>query len=112
MTPATHEQVRGPLLWIGVSAGIALWAVHLNGMAALTPYVCHSGNTIWFHALSVGTLIPTLLAAIPCWRAWRSEGGLGGVQYLGAVGVLLNAIFALAIIAEWVPVFMIDSCLS
>ena len=112
MSSATHEEVRGRLLWVGVAAGIVLWTIHLTGMAALTPYICHAGDLVWYHVLSAGTLVPTLLAIIPCWRAWRSEGGPGGVQYLGALGILLNLIFALAILAEWVPVFMIDACAS
>lgn len=105
-----RQRVGGFGIWYGVTAGIVFWAIHLVSMAAITPYVCHSGRGWWYHVLSVGTLIPTLVAIIPSWAAWRSDEGGGGVPFLGAMGILLSLIFGVAIIAEWVPVFIVDAC--
>lgn len=99
-------------LWYGVVAGIVFWAFHLTGMAAITPYICHSGNTVWFHVLTWATLVPTLLAFWPAWIHHRRDVGEGGAKFMGSVGLLVTAISSLAIIAEYVPVFMLHPCAS
>ncbi|MBW3665242.1 MAG: hypothetical protein KY469_19280 [Actinobacteria bacterium] len=101
----------GPLLWVSLTAGIVLWGIHITGMAALSPLACEGPGAIVLHLLSVATLVPTLAAIIPAWSFWRQrERGVGGVAFLGAMGVLLNAVSALAIVAEWVPVFVLHPC--
>ena len=98
-------------LWFGVSAGTVAWGVHISMMAAFTPYVCRSGQAWWFHALSAGLLVPTAVALVWSWGFWRAHGTDDGVGFLGAVGALLNLTMGLAIIAEWVPAFLLDACL-
>lgn len=109
----TDERIRrgGPALWFAVGAGTVAWLVHVSIMAAFTPYVCHSGRSWWFHALSVGLLVPTVAAFVLSWRSWHRHGTADGIGFVGAVGALLNATMALAIVAEWVPVFLLDACL-
>ncbi len=110
MSPASDPRTGGFTLWFGVSAGIVAWLAHLSAMAAFTPYVCHSGDVVWFHALSVGLLVPTALAGFWSWRHWQDGGEAEGVGFLGGLGVILNGLMALAILAEWVPVFILDAC--
>lgn len=104
------EHAGGMGLWYGLVAGIAFWGAHVAGMAAITPYVCHSGQMVWYHVLTFATLAPTAAALIPTWAAWRDEDASSGVRFLGGMGLLLTAIFGLAIIAEYVPVFIFDPC--
>lgn len=96
-------------LWYGLTAGVVFWGVHVSAMAAMTPWVCHSGSEVWYHVVTVATALPTLAAFVPASRARRSDAGQG-VRFLGAVGVLVTAISLLAILAEWVPVFILDPC--
>lgn len=105
----SHPGSRG--LWLAAGAGIVLWAVHLTGMAALTPWACEVGSSWPLHGLTLVTLLPTLAAVLPCRRAWRNGHDSEGVRFVGAVGVLVNLLSALAIAAEWVPVLILDSCL-
>lgn len=99
-------------LWYGVLAGIVFWGIHIAGMAALTPYICHSGQTVWFHVLTWATLLPTLAAFWPAWTNYRRDVGEGGIPFLGAVGLLVTAASTLAIISEYVPVFILSACAS
>lgn len=110
MSESTTSHPGGRGLWLAAGAGILLWAVHLTGMAALTPWACEVGAAWPFHALTVLTLVPTLLVMLPCRRA-RSAGDSGGVRFVGSVGLLVNALSAVAIAAEWVPVLILDPCL-
>lgn len=111
-TPDTEDRghVGSWVVWYALAAGIVYWAIHLSGMAALVPYVCTSGQSVWFHLLSVVTAVPTLHAMLLAWRIARRDEGAGGLPYLGAVAVLVNLTGLVAIVAEWVPVFVIDAC--
>ncbi len=109
----TVEERKAPsgfALWYGVLAGIVFWATHISGMTVFQPYICHTGQVYWFHLISIATAVPTAVAFVPCVRALRSDEGLGGIRFLGRMGILLNAIFLWAILAEWVPVFVLHPC--
>jgi hypothetical protein len=105
-----HVRTGGPTLWFGLAGGIVAWLAHVSLMAAFTPYICHSGESWWYHALSAGLLAPTTAAFVWSFRHWRANGIHDGVGFLGAVGALVNVTMAVAIIAEWVPVFLLDAC--
>jgi hypothetical protein len=107
------ERMRtgGLLLWFGVGAGTVAWLAHVSVMAAFTPFVCNSGQGWWFHLLSVVLLVPTVVALAVSAGFWRAHGTHDGVGFLGALGTLLNGTMAMAIVAEWVPVFLLDACL-
>ncbi len=109
-TVEERKAKAGFALWYGVVAGILFWAIHVSMMAAIQPYVCQTGRVFLFHLLSVATVIPTLVAFVPCVRALQKDTGLGGIRFMGQMGVLLNAIFLWAILAEWVPVFVLHEC--
>ncbi len=94
----------------GLGAGIVFWGVHIAGMPALTPYICHTEQTVLWHLLSIATIIPILPAIVISRRYWKSEESSEGVVFLAKVGVLLNVISIAAILAEWAPVFFLSPC--
>lgn len=100
-----------PWLWYAVSAGIVFWIIHLYFMPALQPLACDLQNNFPLHALSIATALPTIAAFYPAWRYYR-DGETPALQFLGALGLMLNALFLLAILAEWGPVFVINNCAS
>lgn len=109
--PAQERRHSGSWVsWYALVAGMVYWAIHLAGMAALAPYVCDSGRHQWFHLLSVATAGLTLHALLLAWRTWRSDEGEGGLSYLGGVAFFVALTGLVAIVAEWVPVFLIDAC--
>lgn len=110
MATSAHGHERSVSTWYAVAAGIVWWAVHIAGMAALVPYVCDSGQTMWMHLLSVVTAALTVHAMWLGWRTWRGSDADTGMPYVGALAVLVCLTGLVAILAEWVPVFMIDPC--
>ncbi|MFN2557877.1 MAG: hypothetical protein ABR592_13615 [Nitriliruptorales bacterium] len=95
-----------------LGAGMSFWGVHIAGMPAVTPYICHTEQTILWHLLSVGTIIPILPALSISWRYWKSEESTEGVAFLGQIGIILNLLSIMAILLEWAPVFFLHPCLS
>lgn len=110
MTTSGHGEKRLKVTWYAFVAGMLWWAVHIAGMAALVPYSCTIGSDVWLHVLSVVTAGLTAHAMWLGWRTWRSDDVGEGLSYVGAVSVFVCLTGFVAILAEWVPVFMIDAC--
>lgn len=110
MATSAHGHGRLKVTWYALAAGILWWAVHISGMAALVPYSCSSGTTLWLHLLSGATAVLTVHGMWLGWRTWRAGDVAEGLSYVGAVAVLVCLTGLVAILAEWVPVFLIDVC--
>ena len=106
---------RGPLVWFAFSAGIAAWMVHLTLFASVVALVHRRGDFWIFHVGNAGALVLTLVATSLCWRMVRDADAYAGppdwpaerIRFLGHVGLLVNAINLLLIVAEGSFVFFI-----
>lgn len=129
MTPAANYHETNPydgrkrLVAIGFAmlGSAVAWALHLSIMYFLVQPVCRLGGNWTFHTTSLVLLAVSLLAG---WTAWRIRGnepkanalmaemeGQGGVlPFLSLFGIAASAVFSLAIIVQWIPVFVIGPC--
>jgi hypothetical protein len=111
---------RGKLsLWAGVLLGPVAWAVQLQAGYALSRF---SYEQRWLtavhHAVSAASLLIVVGALVLAWRDWHRigrgqprgiEGGVPGrSRFMAVLGMFTSALFALVILAQWVPVFFID----
>jgi cytochrome c biogenesis factor len=108
---------------LGQATGVLLAPIAmLAGMEAsfaLTPAACESGRTAAIHIVHGITLLLTLVGGAIALHEWRLAGvhepGDGGspltrARFLGLVGVSLAAIFALVVLAQWLPSFFLLPC--
>lgn len=129
MTPSTTTNQQDPYegrgqhvaLGFAVGGGVIAWALHLNIMYFLVQPVCRLGGNWTFHVTSVLLLVVSLAAGWYAWRVWSRErtggsapeelDGRGPVlSFLGMFGMAASAVTSLAIVAQWVPVFVIGPC--
>ncbi len=129
MTPSTTTHQRDPYegrgqhiaLGFGVIGSIIAWFAHLNLMYFLVQPVCRLGGNWTFHIASTVLLAVTLAAGWQAWRVWSGErtadsvpeelDGRGSVlSFLGVFGMAASAVTSLAIVAQWIPVFVIGPC--
>lgn len=78
-------------------------------------------NARWsLHIASVLGLIATLAVTVDSWRVWRAIGGGVGdehgaeatrTRFLAMMGVMVGAISITVVLAQWLAVFMFDSCM-
>ena len=61
------------------------------------------------HGVSIAALVSIALAAFPSWQLARSDNATR-VQFMARLGLLTCALFAAVVIANWVPVFIINNC--
>jgi hypothetical protein len=106
-------------LWAGVLLAPAAWLLNLQVGYALVPRQCASNNTLPGHLVHAVCLLLALSGALVAWRAWQEagrdwpgdQGGPEGrTRFMAAVGVLTSLLFALVIVAQWLPAFFLSSC--
>lgn len=125
MTPAIETNVsrqgRSLALWAGVLGAPLLWGVQLQLIYLLVPWVCGSGHTGLLHLLTLLFLLLILTGGAVSWHDWRQAGGgspddpivggpLGRTRFLGALGMLVSALFSVLIIAQGITAFFFNPC--
>lgn len=106
------------VLWTGILAGPLLWFTHQQVSFALVPWVCAHGGVSWLHALTGLCVVGTLAAGGRAWPLWQRErtrvgeatAGQQRVRFMAAMGLLSSLFFVLVIIAQWVPMLLLDPC--
>lgn len=105
-------------LWAGVLLPPAAWAVHLTAGYAMAAFVCEPRAAWPFYLLSIAAL------AVALWGGWISRGirwdsadepeeaptSRARGRFMALSGVLLSGLFSVAILAQTVPIFVLEPC--
>ena len=106
-------------LWIGVLVPPAAFLFNLELAYALVPTACSARTVVLVHLVHLVSLAFTIFATVVALRAWRRSGaswpgGEGGrvsrTQFMSGMGILMGVMFALVIMAQWIPSFVLDPC--
>jgi putative membrane protein len=105
------QTVRPARVWFGFLGGAVAWSLRLLVSYPLVPTVCETGWTWLQHAIAL--LFAWRAAREGRGQADRGEGGLPArrAHFMGVSGVLLNAIFLLAILLEGSSALLHDPCI-
>jgi len=97
---ATQRDVS--IAGIGLIAAPVAFAIDLEDRFALVHYVCvnHAGWITWL--ITIGALGAALLGMLCAWRTH--------LRFLSVTGLMIGAMFALAIIALAVPDLFLRAC--
>ncbi len=111
------------LLLFGTLGGAAFWFGHQQVSGVLAWWICEYGRSVtWLHAATVGCLAGALVAGMVSRGVWtraaeqlstEKEEGRAERQravFMGKLGVFLSVFFALVIIAQAIPNFLLDPC--
>ncbi len=101
-------------LWCGILAGPIAWAINLQLRYALVPWACSNGSRWTLTVISIPLLILSLVGGFLSWQGWV----LGDdetlvpkrVRFMALGGLMLSAVFALAIVASVIPDFFLSPC--
>ena len=106
-------------LFIGVLLSPIVFLIDLEVAYALVPAACSERNRLLVHVVHLVCLLLALFGWATAWRCWKAtgstwpaeEGGpLGRSRFMAGVGVWMSALFALVILAMWIPSFILDPC--
>ena len=109
---ATRE--RAPALWAGLLGPSFLVLLNLEISYALTPLSCRSGSHVVMIALTAAIFVVDLLAGVGAARHlrrdWLEDTVLTRPAYTAMLGVLLSALGAVVIVAQWLPNLYLSTC--
>jgi hypothetical protein len=107
--------------WPGLFIAPFAFFANLSILYTVIPWTCGHQQRWPLHAVAATTLALAALGMLWGFAAWRRARGAPGadgadaatrVQFLGMVGALMSALFALAIAAQWFAQFVISPCLA
>ncbi len=108
-------------LWFGVLAGPMAWSLQFQASYALTPYVCESHLVILLYGVSVAALGFCTLGSLTAYRVWvkagrehhaAGPGVVGRSRLMALAGLGSSAFFLLVILAQALPIVLIDPCMQ
>jgi hypothetical protein len=92
------------------------WFASLNANWMLVEPACARGSSWPLYAVTVATLVLAMAAGTVAGRTFRAASPAGEsvtalrTRFLGALGVLLSALFSLAIVAQAIASVVIGPC--
>jgi hypothetical protein len=121
-TDLTAGDVRwlSPLpLWAGILAGPVAWAIDLCASYALVKWVCHTGRHGLLQMITVAALATVCGGAMSSWLALQHTRSVTSTEsghprqrarFMALLGLTSCALFAVSIIAEAIPHWVLDAC--
>ena len=120
--PAKMSSINGPdLILLFTAFLLPPFAFFLNLQLSYlaVPWACATGHEILLHLISAGTLLLAASNGFIAWREWKKGGRAWPDESAGreprnrfvlVVGILMSSLFSLAILAQWIPSFVLGPC--
>jgi hypothetical protein len=105
--------------WVELLAGPIAWFVSLCASFAFAPWACSLRAKPVLVAVPVGAILVAAFFAWTSWKHWRqtgrefpgeASGSVAATRALTSGGVLLNATFAVVILAQLVAPAILGAC--
>jgi hypothetical protein len=117
--PREHPPVSDLALWVSVLGGPFAYLLSLQVNYTMVDWACNTGHDAGLHLAHLVALALAVGAGLLGLALWRRIGGSldsggGSVsrsRFLAALGVLGSTLFALTIVAQWITVMVLGSCL-
>ena len=106
-------------LWTGLLLAPVAFLVNLEVAYLAVPASCAHGTAASLHLIHAGCLMAALAGALVAWRRWsvagvswpgEAGGATARTQFLAGLGVVGSALFALTIVAQWIPTLTLHPC--
>ncbi|HYF40152.1 MAG TPA: hypothetical protein VD930_10705 [Gemmatimonadales bacterium] len=119
--PRTEVPDKGVIraLWTGLLLPPIAFLFNLETAYALVPVACQARASLLVHLVHLISFSLAIFGGLVAWRTWQKSGatwsgGEGGImgrtQFMAGLGVLTAVLFALVIVAQWIPSFILDPC--
>jgi hypothetical protein len=118
--PREHPPASDATLWTSVLGGPLVFLLNLQVNYVMVDWACNTGNDWALHVVHFVTLLVAAGAALLGLTLLRRTSGdppgdAGGSdarsRLLATVGALSGSLFALSILAQWITVMVLGTCL-
>jgi len=97
------------ILWSGILVPPIAFLINLQVNYSLVPWVCVTGRAFTLHLATGGTIALAACGGLASWSAWRRDGEPRS-RFMAVWGLMMSAVFFVVIIAQAIPIFMLDPC--
>lgn len=82
-------------------------------------WICESGSVVLLHLGTLAALAVAVAGIYLAWSSWHIAGSewpndeagpMPRGLFMAMSGLILSAFFALVIIAQWIPILLLDPC--
>jgi hypothetical protein len=107
------------IAWVGILLAPLTWIIAFEINYVTVPFACQSGSKILHHLVSMTALTFAGVGWMAARRAWTDTGKIALTDeadaihrngFLGMFGLLFSGILILLIVAQWIPVLLVDPC--
>ncbi len=125
MAGAAEHDVRPaprPLaLWTGILGPPIVWYADLTISYPLVYHACQSGSMLWLHVVTALALLLVAGSGLTAWSCLQAvpadaptQGGwpVDRGRFMALVGLASTALFALAVVAQAIPRWILGPCPS
>ena len=118
--PREHPPVSDTGLWTSVLGGPLVFLLNLEVNYVMVDWACTTGNELVLHIvhlvsliLCVGVAVLGLTLLRRAGGGWPNSGGgsASRSRLLATVGLFGGALFAVSILAQWITVMVLGTCL-
>jgi tellurite resistance protein TehA-like permease len=104
-------------IWIALLVAPLLALTDLTISFATVSWSCAHQNAIAMHVVHAAFFAATLACAAAAWMQWREGVSATGetpaqVHFLGGIGMASATLSSLVVLAMWMPVWVVASCIS
>jgi hypothetical protein len=106
-------------LWTGILAGPTAWAIDHTISYAIVKWTCSTQREVVLHAITPAALAIVAVGTAAAFLAVRDSSGDGPTdggrqrqraRFMAILGLVSCAFFALAIVADEIPRWVLDAC--
>jgi hypothetical protein len=101
-------------LWLGVLGGPVAFLLNLQANYMLVDLACESGARLALHAIALAAVVLTAGSGLLARRYWQTAGGAveshDRTRFMAFLGMLTGGLFFLVMLAQWIPIFVVDPC--
>lgn len=114
-----HFNQTGAILWLwfGALASPVVWIFDQQIKYMILTYVCSNAGLMILHVVTLLSLLVVGGGVLVSWRSLRQaqtgdskNGVVARTRFMGLLGILSGILFALLIIAQWLPSFFFHPC--
>jgi hypothetical protein len=118
--PRERPPVSDLALWTSMLGGPFLFLLNLEVCYVMLDWACYTGNDWAVHlvnfvafVLAAGTAVLGFSLWARVGRAWPDSGGGSDSRsrLMAAVGVMMGVLSALSVLAQWITVMVLGTCL-